>query len=219
MSVALANGPRFGLMEASFIGEQVMSRASAASDDLDRRLGALMVAVQAGDRRAYAELLRACEPFIRRVGRRSGVTDDRLNDVVQETLLTLHNARATYDPTRSFSAWLGVIAQRRAIDTLRRHGRSDRREIHAPIAYEDHPDDGSDPARGWERGGEAKTLGEAIARLPEGQREAVERLALREQSLAEASAETGKSTGALKVNLHRALKALRLRLGGVDDHV
>ncbi len=213
MSVVLANRPRFGLMEASFIGEQVMSRASAASDDLDSRLGALMIAVQAGDRRAYAELLRACEPFIRRVGRRAGVTDDRLNDVVQETLLTLHNARATYDPTRSFSAWLGVIAQRRAIDILRRHGRAARREIHAPIAYEDHPDDGPDPARGWERDGAA------IARLPEGQREAVERLALHEQSLAEAAAETGKSTGALKVNLHRALKALRSRLGGVDDHV
>jgi DNA-directed RNA polymerase specialized sigma24 family protein len=47
----------------------------------------------------------------------------------------------------------------------------------------------------------------------------VERLALREQSLAEAAAETGKTTGALKVNFHRALKALRLHLGGEDGHV
>ena len=39
------------------------------------------------------------------------------------------------------------------------------------------------------------------------------------KSLAEAAAETGKTGGALKVNLHRALKALRLRLEGEDEHV
>ncbi len=55
-------------------------------------------------------------------------------------------------------------------------------------------------------------LAAAVARLPEGQRQAVEHLALRELSLAEASTMTGRSTGALKVNLHRALKALRAAL-------
>ena len=190
-----------------------------AAEELDRRLSALMVGVQAGDRADYAALLRACEPFVRRIGRRTGVTDDRLNDVVQETLLTLHNARQTYDPARSFLAWLSVIAQRRAIDTLRRHGRSERREVHAPLAYDSHADPGSDAAGGWEQSGRARILTEAIAHLPEGQRDAVERLALREQTLAEAAAETGKTTGALKVNFHRALKALRTRLGGDDERV
>ena len=51
-----------------------------------------------------------------------------------------------------------------------------------------------------------------------GQRQAIEELALRERTLAEAAAATGRSTGALKVNLHRALKALRGQLakGGSD---
>ena len=44
-----------------------------------------------------------------------------------------------------------------------------------------------------------------------GQREAVELLAVRQRSLAEAAEEAGKTKGALKVNLHRALKALRDR--------
>jgi DNA-directed RNA polymerase specialized sigma24 family protein len=52
--------------------------------------------------------------------------------------------------------------------------------------------------------------------LPERQREAVKALVLNEQSLAEASAATRRSQGALKVNLHRALKALRLKLGQGD---
>lgn len=219
MIAALANPLHVGMMRFPSTGETIMATPHGMTEDLDRRLCLLMVDVQAGDRRAYAALLRACEPFIKRVGRRAGVTDDRLNDVLQETLLTLHHARQTFDPSRSFLAWLSVIAQRRAIDIMRRHGRNDRREVYAPIAYESHAEDGSDADRGWEQSGRTKTLQAAIASLPDGQREAVERLALREQSLAEAAAETGKTTGALKVNFHRALKALRLRMGGEDGHV
>jgi RNA polymerase sigma-70 factor (ECF subfamily) len=36
---------------------------------------------------------------------------------------------------------------------------------------------------------------------------------LQERSLAEAAAATGRSAGSLKVNLHRALKSLRARVG------
>lgn len=219
MQMALANPHALGLMDARSYREPIMSKAQGTSDDLDQHLSRLMIAVQAGDRRAYGELLRDCEPFIRRVSRRAGVGDDRINDVVQETLLTLHHARQTYDPTRSFSAWLGTITRRRAVDSLRKHGRTGRREVHAPLAYEDHADPGDGPAWGLEQDGRVKILRDAIATLPEGQREAVERLALREQSLSEAAAETGRSAGALKVNLHRALKALRMRLGGTDSHV
>ncbi len=196
-----------------------MTKSDGAADALDQRLSRLMAAAQGGDKPAYAELLRTCEPFVRRVGRRTGVAEDRLDDVVQDTLVTLHHARQTYDPSRSFSAWISVIAQRRAIDVMRKYGRNDRREIHAPLAFEAHADPQSDAAGGWEHSGRVKVLGAAIAGLPEGQRDAIERLGLREQSLAEAAAETGKSTGALKVTFHRALKALRSKLSEEGRHV
>ncbi len=191
-----------------------------ATDSRDLEFASLMRAAQGGDRRAYATLLRGCEPIIRRAATRAGVRGDRIEDVVQETLLTLHNARHTYDPSRSFTAWLTVIAQRRGIDGLRRHGRNDRREVHAPLVYEQHADSTDDPSRGLVEAGRARELQTAIAGLTPSQREAVEHLALREQSLAEAAAATGKTTGALKVNLHRALKALRVRLAGTGkSHV
>ena len=44
----------------------------------------------------------------------------------------------------------------------------------------------------------------------------MELLAFRQRSLAEAAAETGKTKGALKVNLHRALKTLRDRFTGAE---
>jgi len=171
-----------------------------------------MVAAQAGDRAAYQELLRDCIPFIRMVARQLGLHADTIDDVVQETLLTIHCARQTYDPNRSFVAWLRTIARRRAIDSLRGHMRV--RETYAPIVYDQHPDPTPDPAEAAALTERVIMVGHAISALPAGQREAVEHLTLREQSLSEAAAETGRSHGALKVNLHRALKTLRGRLGG-----
>ena len=175
----------------------------------DQRRSALMAAAQAGDRTAYETLLRDVVPLIRAVARRQGVRPDQLDDVVQEVLLTIHRARQTYDPSRSFNAWLRVIAERRAIDLLRQSGRRGAREVYAPLAFENFADDGADPERGLHQEDGAGRVDAALASLPPRQREAVQHLVLKEQSLAEASAETRRSKGSLKVNLHRALKALR----------
>lgn len=171
-----------------------------------------MAKAQQGDRSAYEMLLRACIPMIRRVARGRGVASDRLDDVVQDVLMTVHRARHTYEPERSFTAWLVTIAQRRAIDLQRRTGRADRREVHAPIAYDNYAEPGRD-----DPGAEldyAAGLGEALDLLPPGQREAIEALAVRQLSLEEASRLSGRSKGALKVNMHRALKTLRAHFGG-----
>ena len=181
-------------------------------DQTDRRLGGLMASAQAGDRAAYDALLRDCVPFIRAAARRRGVPADAVDDAVQETLLTVHRARHTYDPARSFQAWLRTIADRRAVDLLRRQGRQRSREVHDDIAYETHPAATGEPVAAGLDGG----LRRAVESLPEGPRQAVEELTLNDRSLAEASQVTGRSTGALKVNLHRALKTLRARLTGEE---
>jgi RNA polymerase sigma-70 factor (ECF subfamily) len=175
-----------------------------------------MAAAQDGDRAAYDALLRDCVPLIRAAARGKGVAPDRLDDVVQDVLLTIHRVRQTYDPTRSFNAWLRAIAQRRAIDLQRSQGRQRSRELHAPEAYENHADPAVSAEQRVDTAGRSRRLGKALATLPDGQRQAVELLALQDQSLAEASAATGRSKVALKVNLHRAIKALRTRLAGEE---
>jgi RNA polymerase sigma-70 factor (ECF subfamily) len=196
---------------------------SAVGGDADAGLAGrwsdLMAAAQAGDRGSYDRLLRECVPVIRGVARRQGVPPAYIDDVIQEVLLSVHRARQTYDPARPFLAWLAIITQRRAIDVLRQHGRRERREVYAPTAYEAHADPDSNPAKRWESNGQTRALGAAITDLPSSQREAVERLALQELSLAEASAVTGRTEGALKVSLHRALKTLlsSLRATEVDN--
>jgi RNA polymerase sigma-70 factor (ECF subfamily) len=187
--------------------------SSAASDTPSQRRTAWMVAAQAGDRRAYERLLADSIALIRAAARRAGVAPDHVDDVVQETLLAVHRVRHTFDPTRTYDTWLAAIAQRRAIDALRRRGRRDRREVQDELALERHPDS-DDASIATESAQRARRLHLAIAELPPGQREAVEQLGLREHSLREVAESTGRRTGALKVNLHRALKTLRERFHG-----
>jgi RNA polymerase sigma factor (sigma-70 family) len=189
-----------------------MTSDTQARSESDANRSALMAAAQGGDRAAYEKLLRACVPFIQSLARRKGVPADRGDDVVQDVLLTIHRARATYDPRRSFDAWLRVIVERRAIDALRRTGRHGAREVHAPLAYEGHADETVDLAAGIEHEEKARWIGAAVAELPKRQREAVRELMLEEKSLDDAAASTGRSKGSLKVNLHRALNALRLKV-------
>jgi RNA polymerase sigma factor (sigma-70 family) len=176
----------------------------------DQNWSRLMAAAQDGDRAAYERLLHEILPFIHALAARQHRAPDRIEDVAQEVLLTIHRVRHTYDPSRPFSPWLAAIAQRRSIDLLRRRGRIEAAETSNAEAYETFA---APVANRQEAGRDAKaTLGRAVAGLPPGQRQALELVKLRELSLADASRLSGKSAGALKVNVHRALKALRARL-------
>jgi RNA polymerase sigma factor (sigma-70 family) len=185
-------------------------------DETDSRRAAWMVAAQAGDRAAYDTLLRDCVPFIQRVARAQGVPSDFVDDVVQETLLTIHQARQTYDPSRSFTAWLRTIARRRAIDGLRRRRRTRNREIHAPLAYQSYSDPSGGPEQAAFQLRHTEALNSTLGKLPPRQRDAVEHLALHGRSLTQAATATGRSSGSLRVNWHRALKTLRTQLGVKD---
>jgi RNA polymerase sigma factor (sigma-70 family) len=189
------------------------STAADTSASPDQRRAMWMALAQTGDRQAYEKVLADSVALIRAAARRKGVAHDHLDDVVQETLITIHRVRHTFDPGRSYDAWVTAIASRRAIDALRGRGRRDRRELHDDFALDNHPDrhDASAATESLQR---ARQLHAAIAELPPGQREAIEQLGLRERSLSEVADLTGRKSGALKVNLHRAIKALRERFHG-----
>jgi RNA polymerase sigma-70 factor (ECF subfamily) len=168
----------------------------------------LMCAAQAGDRAAYARLLREVTPFVRALLRRHCSNFHDVEEMVQETLLTLHRVRQTYDPGRPFSPWLGAIAVRRGIDGLRRRSRVARHEIAGDLeGYETFADPSAN--NDVERIGLPAEVEALLQRLPPRQRAALEAVKLREMSLVEAAAVSGQSVGALKVNTHRALKTLR----------
>jgi len=197
---------------ASTVTQAPPDTRHSESSEREARWSALMAAAQSGDRLAYDRLLREVLPYIRTIIRARLSAPDRIDEAVQEVLLAIHRVRHTYDPARPFLPWLAAIARCRAIDALRRSYRVAAFEVPEETAGPAYADF-ADPGAGFDAAhAAADQLGKAIARLPETQREAIELLRLRELSLAEASQLTGRSIGALKVNVHRALGALQRHL-------
>lgn len=186
----------------------------AVDGDQASEFSRLMTAAQDGDQRAYGVLLQAVAPFLRAQVRRNLRNPADAEDVVQEILLTIHRVRHTYDPARPFMPWLVAIARRRVIDRLRAKGRQDAREV--IVAPDDETFTGA-AANRQEEEPDHEALMAAVARLPQGQRLAVELLKFQDLSLREASEKSGMSVGSLKVAAHRAYKALRLALGAKPD--
>ena len=189
-----------------------MSDADHSSGD--NQLTRLMAAAQAGDAGAYTALLEAVAPRVRQVVRRqrgfAGPED--VEDLVQDVLLSLHVARATYDPARPFMPWLMAIVRHRLGDGARRYVRKAAHEVavdDVAVTFADVVTNTPD-----EEVRDTRALRDAVGRLPAGQRQAIELLKLRELSLKEAAAATGVSSGALKVATHRAMTTLRRILAG-----
>jgi len=191
----------------------VSGAATDARAAQEVRWGMLMAATQGGDARAYDTLLREVTPRIRSLCRNRIRDQAEVEDAVQDALMTLHALRHTYDPARPFGPWITTIATRRAIDRLRRQGRSAGRESN----IDDLPESAAAVAPVAEAQMdaqiEARTLRHAVAALPESQRTALRLAKLEDLPLAEASARSGMSVGALKVATHRAIHTLRRRFG------
>lgn len=182
---------------------------AAGGDGQGERWGDLLVAAQRGDTEAYRRFLNAIAPFARAIARRHCWSDDMTDDVVQDVLLTVHRVRHTYQPGRPVKPWLAAIVVRRSIDAARKRGRIGRTEVFNEVAYETFAD-----ARANEHSDAdaRRTLERMTEGLSHGQKEAIELVKIKEMTLAEASLASGQSIASLKVNIHRAMKKLRLNL-------
>ncbi len=163
----------------------------------DASLGRLMALAQAGDRAAYTALLTVCERWLTRYYARR-IAPCHLDDLVQDTLISLHRKLASYDPLRPFFPWLAAIARYRWIDHLRKIYRADETVL---------PDDIATPS--GEDAIHAKISLERLLRhLPASQSRAIELVKIEGRSIVEAAAVTGQSESLIKVNIHRGLKKL-----------
>jgi RNA polymerase sigma-70 factor (ECF subfamily) len=173
------------------------------------RLQASFVKGLAGDASAYrdflAELTRHLRGYLRR---RLPQLHDEVEDLVQEILLAVHNGRHTYRPCEPLTAWVYAIARYKLTDFFRSRAR--RECLHTSI--DDHidlfsaPDDEPADAR--------RDIGKLLGHLPDKQRLSITHVKLQELSIAETAAITGLSESAIKVSVHRGIKALAARVRG-----
>jgi RNA polymerase sigma-70 factor (ECF subfamily) len=163
----------------------------------------LLVRGLAGDAPAYHECLKELSAHLRAFLRRRLVRlPDEVEDLVQETLLAVHNQRHTYDAGQPLTAWVHAIARYKLVDLLRRRGV--REALNDPLDDELDVFASSDTDAADARRDVAKLL----ERLPDQQRLPIIRMKLEGLSVTETARMTGMSESAVKVGVHRGLKAL-----------
>src|SRR5437763_8834234 len=180
-------------------------RASATEELLHRQF----VAAMAGDAEAYREFLKAIASHLRAFFRRRlSQHPDDVEDLVQDCLFDVHQSRHTYNPEQPLTAWLYTIARYKLVDLLRARGR--REALHEPL-----DDDMEIFARSDTEPAEARRdLERILLELPPRQRRVLAMLKLEGASVAETAAAMGMSESAVKVSVHRSLKALAARFKG-----
>lgn len=182
--------------------------------DQEREAAALIDRAQRGDQDAYASLLVLAAAAVRRLVRHRWGNVAWADDAVQETLISLHRARHTFDPARPFAPWLYAIAQNRIIDVARREYRVSERELGTDVLPEPKP-----PRESVASEINVERVRAALAALPGRQREVIVGMKYGDESVREIGARLGMSESAVKITAHRGYKTLRRLLGGPpDDH-
>lgn len=159
-------------------------------------LARLMAASQRGDRAAYRALLGDCRIWLSRYFARR-IAPHQIDDLVQETLVSMHRKLSTWDSGRAFLPWLAAIARYRWIDALRRQ--KDEAELGEGDAVVGAEDDAVNARLSLDR---------LLTHLPQGQAQAITLVKIEGASIAEAAHISGQSESLVKVNIHRGLKKL-----------
>jgi RNA polymerase sigma-70 factor (ECF subfamily) len=164
-----------------------------------------MQRAQAGDEEAYAELLVLLAAATRSYVRlRAGAAVAWSDDVVQDTLMAEHRARHTFDPRRPFVPWFYAIARNRFVDVLRREQRVRQFEVASDAWAEFAAADRELPGSV-----DLDAVRRALASLPPRQREIIEAIKLRDESVRDIADRLGMTVSAVKVTAHRGYRALK----------
>ncbi len=169
----------------------------------EERLRNLLIRGLAGDEAAYHAFLQELSAHLRAfLRKRLASLPDEVEDLVQESLLAVHNQRHTYDAGQPLTAWVHAIAKYKLVDLLRR--RAKRELLTDPLDEEF----GFAAAADTEAADARRDLAKLLAQLPDRLRLPIVHMKLEGLSVAEAAKRTGMSESAVKVGVHRGLKAL-----------
>lgn len=164
----------------------------------------LMRAAMAGDEVAYRRFLKVITPSVRAAARRNlaryGLDVADGEDVVQDTLLAIHLKRQTWDQGRPIGPWISAIARNKLIDLMRRRGRAIKVPIE-DVAESLTVEETTSALEGYE-------VGRMLENLNEKQRSVVRSLAVDGASVRQTAERLSMTESAIRVTLHRAVKAL-----------
>jgi RNA polymerase sigma-70 factor (ECF subfamily) len=175
----------------------------------EQYLRILLLGGLAGDASAYQVFLQELSVRLRKFLRRRLISfPEDVEDLVQESLLVVHEQRHAYDPGQPISAWVQAIAHHKLVDLLRRRSLREARSEPLDEASECFAAAGSPAA-------EARfDVNRLLDILPARQRLSIVHVKLEGRSVKEAARLTGMSESAIKVSIYRGLKFLAEKMRG-----
>jgi RNA polymerase sigma-70 factor (ECF subfamily) len=187
---------------------QAAGKVSTRMQEGEDKLRALLLQGLAGDAGAYQRCLKDLGAHLRAFFRRrmASLPDD-IEDLVQETLLAVHNQRHTYQSNQPLTAWVHAIARYKLVDLFRSRGV--REALNDPLDDELQVFAASDLDASDAR----RDLGQLLSQLPDHMRLPIMHMKLEGLSVIETAQATGMSESAVKVGVHRRLKALAALIG------
>tara|TARA_B100001750_G_scaffold137688_1_gene109613 strand:+ start:1372 stop:1920 length:549 start_codon:yes stop_codon:yes gene_type:complete len=167
----------------------------------------LMLAYVDGDQAAFRELFERWAPIVHGLTRRHLRDEDLAREVTQQTFFKLHGARNDFRRDGKLRPWLLTIA----MNLVREHWRRSKRRQH--VELDEQREAAPEPMRSdLELEQRAQLLHDALAQLPETQREVVELHYFQERPYKEVAEIVGSSEGAVRVRAHRAYRKLEALL-------
>jgi RNA polymerase sigma-70 factor (ECF subfamily) len=163
----------------------------------------LMVRALNGDGAAYAEALRQMTLLAHKILSTRNLSPETKEDVVQDILLSVHQARHTWDGNRPFKPWFYAIARYRTADALRHLYRNREDTLTDPQEWLDFA------APVTESHTKTEELKNALNKLPVRDREIVTQMKIYGRSAHEVATRLNMTVTAVKVAAHRAYKKLR----------
>lgn len=195
-------------------GSMVIDGQDVPDDGTDAvdHIAALLAEIAQGDRSAFAELYDSLSARVFGLILRVVVDRSQSEEVLQEVFLEIWQSAARFAPNKGQGrSWVLTIAHRRAVDRVRAAQASTDRDIRVGIRDLDVAHDGV--AEQAELRIEGRQVTEALARLPDSQREALTLAYFGGYSQSEIAALVGAPLGTVKTRMRDGLSRLRAEMG------
>ena len=181
---------------------------------LGNRFEQVLSHAQGGDAMAFAELWRDAHPMLLRYLRVTA--GDLAEDIASHAWLKVIEALASFTGDEpGFRRWLVTIARNHHLDQVRRAGRRPERLLADMADLDDHAGRlAPDAATEAEEAMSTRAALDLIARLPPDQAEMIMLRVVIGLDVADVAAVVGRSNGAVRVAVHRALRRLGELLEG-----
>jgi RNA polymerase sigma-70 factor (ECF subfamily) len=169
----------------------------------------LVDAARDGDRTAFGHLYERYARMVHGV-LLARVPADDVDDLVQDVFMKALRRLSTLRESERFGAWLAAIARNLANDYYRRSVPEDQLADDTPANEAEYR--AKCGISGGDREGQAAAVLDAVKRLPDAYRETLILRLVEGMTGPEIAARTGMTHGSVRVNLHRGMEQLRLKL-------